>query len=278
MTTLRPDVRTITANGAELTVAVAGSGPALLLLHGFPHTRNLWSEVMPRLAPTRTVIAPDLRGLGDSERSTSGYDAATTVADAVALLDALGVGTADIVGIDLGTPVAVLLALTEPARVRRLVAMEALVGDLPGAEDFLRNGAPWWFGFHAVPGLAEHVLVGNEDAYLDFFLDAGTRHRAVTDTFRAEVHRTYAGPGSLRTAFEYYRAMPVSARQIRAAASRRLTMPVMTVGAAPVGDATFRQLAPIADDLVGHLVEDCGHIIPQDRPDVLVELLGAFLG
>jgi pimeloyl-ACP methyl ester carboxylesterase len=277
MTSTQPDVRTVTANGVALNVAIAGTGPAVLLLHGFPHTWTLWSTVIPHLAASRTVIAPDLRGLGDSERTASGYDAATTAADAVALLDALGVAEADVVGIDLGAPTATLLALTAPDRVRRLVAMESAVGTLPGAETFLRNGAPWWFGFHAVPGLAERALTGNEATYLNYFLNTGTRGRGVSDDFRAEVHRSYHGTDSLRAAFEYYRALPASAAQIADAAPRRLTMPVMAVGAAPVGDATFRQLAPLADDIVGHVIPDCGHIIPQDRPDELLLLLEEFL-
>lgn len=278
MTNLAVDVRTVVANGVALNVAVAGSGPAVLLLHGFPHTWAVWSPVIDRLAPSRTVIAPDLRGLGDSERTVDGHDAATTVADAVALLDVLGVDAADVVGIDLGTPVATLMALTHPGRVRRLVAMEAVVGTLPGAEEFLRAGAPWWFAFHAVPGLAERALAGNEATYLDFFLEAGTRGHGVDAALRAQVHRTYAGTESLRSAFGYYRALPTSAAQIAAAAPARLTMPVMTVGAAPVGDTTFRQLSPVADALTGHVIEDCGHIIPQDRPDELTALLLPFLG
>ena len=132
-------------------------------------------------------------------------------------------------------------------------------------------------GFHAVPGLAEHVLVGNEATYLDYFLNAGNRGRGVSDAFRAEVHRSYRGTDSLRAAFEYYRAFPASAAQIADAAPRRLTMPVMAVGAAPVGDVTFRQLRPLADDSVGHVIPDCGHIIPQDRPDELAALLPEFL-
>lgn len=277
MNSTSPETRTITANGVTLNVAVAGNGPAVLLLHGFPHTWTVWSNVLPHLAASRTVIAPDLRGLGDSGRTADGYDAATTAADAVALLDALGIAEADVVAIDLGVPTATLLALTAPARVRRLVVMEALVGGLPGAEGFLRTGAPWWFGFHAVPGLAERVLAGNEHAYLDFFLDAGTNGRGVGDDFRAEVHRTYRGGASLRSAFEYYRALPVGAAQIAEAAPRRLTMPVLTIGAGSVGDVTFRQLSPVADDIVGHVIDDCGHIIPQDRPEELVALLLPFL-
>ena len=92
------------------------------------------------------------------------------------------------------------------------------------------------------------------------------------------MHRSYRGADSLRATFEYYRAFPASTAQIADAAPRRLAMPIMTVGAAPVGDATFRQLAPLADDIVGHVIPDCGHIIPQDRPEELVLLLGQFLG
>ncbi len=126
----------------------------------------------------------------------------------------LEVCSADVVGIDAGTPPAFLLAMRRPDLVRRLVVMESLLGGLPGAEAFLAQGVPWWFGFHAVPGLAETVLTGHEARY---------------------------------------------------------------VGARPVGRALERQLGPVADRLVGHVIEDCGHIIPLHRPGGLLRLLEPFL-
>ncbi|MEU4244832.1 alpha/beta fold hydrolase [Actinoplanes sp. NPDC026619] len=158
----------VAANGIEINATVAGAGPAILLLHGFPHTWQVWSAVIPELARTRRVIAPDLRGLGGTTRASGGYDAGTLAEDARALLDALDVPAAEVVALDLGVPPAVLLALRHPERVSRLVVMEAVLG---GAEGFT---PPWWFGFHHVPGLAENVLIGHEGEYLDFFLRAGT--------------------------------------------------------------------------------------------------------
>jgi pimeloyl-ACP methyl ester carboxylesterase len=261
----------VTANGIEINVAIAGEGPAVLLLHGFPHTWRLWTEVIPPLARHHRVIAPDLRGLGATTRTAGGYDAGTLAADAEALLDALGEPTATVVGIDAGTPPAFLLAARRPARVRRLVLMESLLGRLPGAEHFLAGGPPWWFGFHAVPGLAETVLAGHEAGYVGWFLDAGTRGRGVPPGIRDHFVAAYTGRDALRSAFAHYRAMPESASQI--AAAGRLTVPTVAIGAHPVGDALARQLRPVTDDLTAHLIEDCGHIIPLDRPDALVPLL-----
>ncbi|WP_346010635.1 helix-turn-helix domain-containing protein [Streptomyces sp. SID5910] len=102
----------------------------------------------------------------------------------------------------------------------------------------------------------------------------------VTREFPAwiDVVRAYTGEEALRCAFSYYRALPTSAQQIQdAVVTARLTMPTMAVGSHPVGTGLEHQLRPIADGLVGHHLQDCGHIIPLDRPDVLLALLTPFL-
>jgi pimeloyl-ACP methyl ester carboxylesterase len=264
----------VPANGVEVNVAIAGRGPAVLLLHGFPHTWRLWEHVVPRLARDHRVIAPDLRGLGATGRPGEGYDAGTLADDAAALLDALGEPSAAVAGIDFGAAPAFLLAMRRPERVRRLVLMEAVLGALPGAEGFT---APWWFGFHAVPGLAETVVAGNEAEYIGWFLDSGTRADGVPTDVRAEFLKAYTGSDALRAAFAHYRALPETGRQILAAAQgARLRVPTLAIGAHPVGDALERQLRPIADDLSGHVIPDCGHLVPLDRPDALLPLLGDF--
>ncbi|MZD10438.1 alpha/beta fold hydrolase [Streptomyces sp. SID5785] len=274
-----PELRRITVNDVELNVALAGEGPAVLLLHGFPHTWQLWTDVMADLSARYRVIAPDLRGFGASSRPASGYDAGTLAEDAGALLAALGVSSAAVVGIDAGAAPAFLLALRNPGLVRRLVVMESLLGRLPGAEDFLAAGPPWWFGFHAAePGLAETVLEGNEAAYIDWFLRAGTLGEGVRPDLRDAFVRAYTGREALSCAFAYYRALPESAARIeREVATARLTVPTMAVGAHPVGAALERQLRPVADDLTGHVIEDCGHIVPLHRPHALLALLNPFL-
>ena len=271
-------LRRVTTNGVELNVAVAGEGPAVLLLHGFPHTWQVWQEIMDPLAGRYRVIAPDLRGFGASTRALDGYDAGTLAADAEGLLDALGETSAAVVGIDAGAAPAVLLGLRRPGLVRRLVVMEALLGRLPGAEHVLADGAPWWFGFHAVPGLAETVLAGNEALYIEWFLNAGTLGRGVPDDIRAAFVEAYTGSEALRCAFSYYRALPTSGRQLAdAVATARLTMPTMAIGSHPVGPGLERQLRSVADDLTGHRLQNCGHIIPLHQPEALLALLAPFL-
>ncbi|MEV7030099.1 alpha/beta hydrolase [Streptomyces sp. NPDC093272] len=274
-----PELRRVLANGVELNVALCGSGPAVLLLHGFPHTWEVWTDVMADLSGRYRVIAPDLRGFGASSRPASGYDAGTLADDAAALLATLGVSSAAVVGIDAGTAPAFLLALRRPGLVRRLVVMESVLGALPGAEDFLAGGPPWWFGFHcAEPGLAETVLEGHEAAYVDWFLKAGTLGDGVRPALRDAFTRAYTGRQALSCAFSYYRALPESAAQIeQALAGARLTVPTMALGARPVGAALERQLRPVTDDLTGHVIEDCGHIIPLHRPRALLALLRPFL-
>jgi pimeloyl-ACP methyl ester carboxylesterase len=157
--------------------------------------------------------------------------------------------------------------------------MESLLGRLPGAEDFLAAGPPWWFGFHsAEPGLAETVLEGHEAAYVDWFLRAGTLGDGVRPTVRDAFVRAYTGRQALSCAFSYYRALPESAVQIeQAVTTARLTVPTMALGARPVGAVLERQLRPVTDDLTGHVIEDCGHIIPLHRPRALLALLRPFL-
>ncbi|MFK0223673.1 alpha/beta fold hydrolase [Streptomyces vinaceus] len=271
-------LRRIATNGVHLNVAIEGEGPAVLLLHGFPHTWQLWSGVMGRLAGRFRVIAPDFRGSGASTRAVEGYDAGTLAADVEGLLDSLGETSAAVVGIDAGTAPAVLLALRRPGLVRRLVVMEALLGRLPGAEEAVTGGAPWWFGFHSVPGLAETALAGNEAPYVDWFLDSGTLGRGVPDDIRAAFVRAYTGEEALRCAFSHYRALPTSAQQIQdAVATARLTMPTMAIGSHPVGRGLEHQLRCIADDLIGHHLQGCGHIIPLDQPEAFLALLAPFL-
>lgn len=187
------ELRRVTANGMDLNVALTGEGPAVLLLHGFPHTWQLWTHVLDSLAGHYRVIAPDLRGTGASTRAMDGYDAGTLATDAEALLDALGESSAAVVGIDAGTPPAFLLAMRRPDLVRQLVVMESLLGRLPGAEEFLTHGAPWWFGFHTEPGLAETVLTGHEAHYIDWFLRVGSLGEGVNPAspgrLRPRVHR-----------------------------------------------------------------------------------------
>lgn len=262
------ELRRIRTNGTELNVAQDGTGPPVLLLHGWPHTWQVWREVLPLLVGRRRVVAPDLRGLGASARAGDGFDAVTGAADMLGLLDALGIEQAEVVALDAGVPAAFLLGAGHPARVSRLVLMEATLPGLPGGF----AAPPWWFGFHSVPGLAETVLEGHEAAYLDWFLTAGTyEQRGVPPLIREAFVRAYTGREALRCGFGYYRAAGRNAAAI--AAAGRLTVPTVAVGGNTVGDLLHRQLEPVADDLTGVIIPRSGHLVPLDRPDAVAELL-----
>ncbi|MEW2625118.1 alpha/beta fold hydrolase [Streptomyces sp. NPDC048106] len=261
--------RHISVNDVRLAVEVAGEGPAVMLLHGFPHTRAIWSEVAPLLtAAGLRVVAPDLRGLGDSDRAAGGYLATELAGDLAGVLDALDIDRAHVVGIDLGAAPAFALAATHPDRVSSLTLSEAVIGTLPGAESFTANGAPWWFGLHTVPGgFAEDLLEGREDRYLRFFLDGGSR-RGLPEALTARIVEAYCGRESLRAAFEHYRAMPANAGWISSWVTRNVfTLPVLTIGASAVGEVTARQLAPFSRNLTASLLPDAGHIVPIDEPE-----------
>lgn len=270
--------RLIMAGTIQINVATAGEGPPVLLLHGFPHTWRIWTPVMEELAAAHQVIAPDLRGFGGSTQAEGRYDASTLAGDVEHLLDALGIASAPVVAIDAAVAPAFLLARRRPERVTGVVLMEGTLGRLPGAEEFFASGPPWWFGFHLVPGLAETVLAGNESAYVNWFLATGAPLRGVPEEIRAPLLASYARPGSLHGALAYYRAIPESSEQLaEAAATGRLTVPTVAIGAATVGSALAGQLRPITDSLTEILIEDSGHIIPIDQPEALLEALLPFL-
>jgi pimeloyl-ACP methyl ester carboxylesterase len=269
------DVHTIQLQDLRVSVQRTGVGEPMLLLHGFPHTKELWREVTPLLvAAGFQVLAPDLRGIGGSEVTEAGYDAITLAEDQVQLLDALSLETAHVVGFDLGAAPAFALAASQPARVMSVTIIEAVIGGLPGADAFLGSGGPWWFSFHQTPGgLAEDVVTGAEDRYVRYFLELGSR-RGVPEDLTREFIDSYTSRSRLRAAFEHYRAMPSNSEWNRIWAERgTLTMPVAAIGASPVGDVTARQLERVSTDFTGHLLGDIGHIVPIDAPSDVARIV-----
>lgn len=271
--------RRIQANGLGMNVLIGGTGFPVLLLHGFPFTAHVWRNVAPPLiAAGYQVIAPDMRGIGGTDKPAGPYHVNAVADDMVALLDALGHRTANVVGFDLGAPPAFMLGIREPQRVNKLVLMEAMIGRLPGAEAFLANGPPWWFGFHNAPGLAETVLQGHEAEYIGWFMSARPpTNRAVEPEAQKVYAQAYAGREGLRGPFEHYRAMAASAAQINEIVTRkRITRPTLAIAGGVIGDIVHTQIAPYCDELHSLRMPDVGHNIPEERPQALAEALLAF--
>ncbi|MFF0344698.1 alpha/beta fold hydrolase [Kribbella sp. NPDC004875] len=245
----------------------SGRGPAVVLLHGFPHTERLWELVVPRLSATWRLIAPDL------VRGGSALELADRTEQ---LLDGLRINRATVVAIDAGVPAAVGFAVTRPERTDRLVVMEAILPGVAGAESLLERGQPWWFGFHQVPGLAERVLAGHEREYVEWFLNVGTADgTGIGPELTAAFASAYTGTVALAGAFAHYRAMPRNAQELAPLLTEKsLDLPVLAIGSQPVGPALAAQLRTAAPDLTSVQLDNCGHLIPLDAPDrLLAELL-----
>lgn len=263
-------------NGVELHYVRAGEGPPLLLLHGWPQTWYEWREVIPPLAEEYTVIAPDLRGMGDSGKPRGGYDKRTVADDTRELVHELGFEEVAVVGHDWGMPTAYAYAARYREEVQALAVMEAM---LPGVREDDKLGMLWHVRFHQVRDLPERLVSGNEETYLKWFYREGAYDPSAIDREALQEYvRSYSAPGGLRGGFEYYRAYDEDAEHNKEHTQQDLEMPVLALG----GEASFRSMPvqdmeAVATDVDGEVVERAGHWIPEERPDYLVERLRGFL-
>ncbi len=265
----------------RLHYVTAGSGPAVVLLHGWPQTWYMWRDVMPGLAKRYRVIAPDLRGLGDSSRPASGYDKKTVSNDVWRLVhDVLGIDTFFLVGHDWGGPTAFSLAAQHRDAVRRLAIFDVPVpGD--GTPVFYNNR--WHHGLHWEADLPEALIAGREDIYLGhFYRKWGARPDAIPEDAQREYLRTYRQPGAMTAGFNFYRAMQQDVKDNEAfLAAGKLMMPVLCWGGAASrgrGPLALESWQRVATNVRGGVAEGCGHWIPEERPDWVVEQLLAFFG
>ena len=259
----------------------AGQGPVVVLLHGWPQTWYMWRDVIPGLATRFRVVAPDLRGLGDSSRPPGGYDKKTIAQDIWRLVhDVLGEQRLFVVGHDWGGPTAFALAAQHRDAVRRVAIFDVPVpGD--GTSVFFDNR--WHHGLHWEPGFAEELTAGREDVYLGFFYRTwGARPDAISEAARQEYLRTYRQPGAMRAGFNFYRAMRQDILDNEAfIAAGKLRMPVLCYGGGHGrgrGQSAIESWRRVADDVRGGVADNCGHWIPEERPEWVVEQLLSFFG
>ena len=272
---------TASVNGIKLHYVIGGHGPPVVLLHGWPETWYAWHKVMPTLARNYTVIAPDLRGLGDSSKPTTGYDGKTVTEDIHQLVTKLGYKTIFLVGHDIGTQVAYSYAAAHPTEVKKLAVMELTI---PG---FAPPGRPpiWWGIFHQVPDVPEALVQGKEMIYLPwFYRGLAYNPAAITQADINEYVSHYAAPGGMRAGFEYYRAFPQDAIQNMNYSKTKLTMPVLAMGGGyiPVlgGNITMPSIVygmqQLAQNVQGIKVPNSGHFIPEERSDFVIKELDNF--
>jgi pimeloyl-ACP methyl ester carboxylesterase len=269
------DHATASIDGLQLHYVTAGDGPPLVLLHGWPQTWYEWRHVIPDLAEDYTVIAPDLRGMGDSDKPVTGYDKDTVARDVRQLVHHLGFEQISLVGHDWGMPTAYAYAAQYRDEVDALAVMEA---GLPGIHDDEMKHT-WHISFHSIQDLPERLVAGRERFYLKWFYRWGAHDpSAIGQDALDEYVRCYSAPGGLRGGFEYYRAYDTDAEHNQEHAEDPLEMPVLALG----GEAGFRSIPitvmeAVATDVEGEIVERAGHWIPEERPDYVVDRLTTFL-
>lgn len=267
-----------------LHYVTAGEGPPALLLHGWPQTWWEWRHIIPVLADHYTVIAPDLRGLGDSSRPLDGYDKKTVARDVWRLVhDHLGHEKFLLVGHDWGGPTAYALAAAHPDAVAKLAILDVTVPGCGG--DFSEGGRRWHHQFHMTPDLPEALVAGREAEYLGWFYRTfAFKPGAIGPDDLAEYVRTYTQPGALRAGFAFYRALPQdSADNAAMIAQRKLPMPVLALGGGVSyphgrgrGTEPEESLKRVAKNVTGGVIPDCGHFIPEEAPEELCRHLLEF--
>lgn len=267
--------RDIAVNGATLHVRVGGKGPAVVLLHGFGDTGDMWAPLAADLAKDHTVVVPDLRGLGLSSIPQGGYDKKTQAGDVRGVLAALGIEHAVIVGHDIGTMVAFAYASRYPQLTDRLIVMDAPVPGIPPWNDIVRSPMLWHFDFGGPD--AERLVAGRERIYLDRFWNefAGDPSK-VDEGTRQHYAKLYAWPGSMRAAFAQFRSIRQDAVDNEASMKTKLTMPVLAIG----GEKSFGGNEAIvmrnaADDVTELVVPGAGHWLMEEAPG---EVIGAVRG
>lgn len=278
--------RWVDADGLRLHAVEGGaaSGPAVVLLAGFPQTWRAWRKVMPVLAERLRVLAIDLPGQGHSERPERGYDTHTVAAHVDAAARALGVSKYWLAAHDIGAWVAFSLALGFEDRLHGLALLDAgipgitLPDSIPTDPD--RAWKTWHFAFHLVPGLPETLLAGREREYVGWFLKAKALAPDVFDNAELDHYAaTLAGEGALRAGLAYYREAAESARRNHEALKRRrLTVPVLGIssshGSIPDMAAS---VSPWAENTTGVIIPDAGHFIPDEQPEAVATALTAFI-
>ena len=272
-----PQSKFAEVNGVRLHYLVAGKGDPVVLLHGFAETSHMW-PLIAKLADRHTVIAPDLRGFGQSAAPADGYTKAAMARDIHALVKNLKYDRIRLVGHDIGLMVAYAYAAQYPAEVDRLVLMEAF---LPGVGEwnnvFLLRDL-WHFHFYGKTPLA--LVTGRERIYLNHFWDdfAADPAKSVSEADRKFYAGEYARPGNIKAGMEVFRAFPQDAEDFAGFAKTKLTMPLLVLsGEKAGGPFLIEQGKMVATSVEGVLVKGKGHWLMEEAPAEVIPKLVEFL-
>jgi pimeloyl-ACP methyl ester carboxylesterase len=270
-------VKTVAANGTQIHVRVGGSGPAVILIHGFGDTGDMWAKLAADLARDHTVVVPDLRGMGLSAKPADGYDKWSQAADMRGVLEALGIDRSFVVGHDIGTMVAYAYAARYREKTEKLVVMDAPVPGVPPWDDIVRSPQLWHFDFGGPD--AERLVKGRERIYLDRFWNefAGDPTK-IGEATRRHYAALYAQPGAMRSAFAQFRSIRKDADDNKKALTPKLAMPVLAIGGAKsFGAMEAVVMRNAASDVTELVIPDAGHWLMEEQPAATIKAVRAFL-
>jgi pimeloyl-ACP methyl ester carboxylesterase len=271
-------VEAIATPGATIHVRHGGHGPAVVLLHGYGETGDMWVPMAEELMRDHTVVVPDLRGLGLSSKPAGGFDKKSQAQDVAAVLDALKIGSVDLVAHDIGNMVGYAFAAQHPQRVTRLVLIDAPLPGVGPWEEVLKNPLLWHFRFGG-PDM-ERLVEGRERIYLDrFWNEFSADPAAFTEAAREHYAGLYALPSAMHSGFEQFAAFDQDAVDNQAfMASGKLTMPVLAIG----GEHSFGPMMATvmrfaATDVQEGIIPGAGHWIMEENPSATVRMVRTFL-
>lgn len=269
----------IVTNGTTLHVRIGGSGPAVVLLHGYGETGDMWAPMAADLARERTVVIPDLRGMGLSAQTPGGFDKKNQAHDIAGVLDKLGIAKADLVTHDIGNMVGFALAAQYRDRISRFVLIDAPVPGVGPWEEILKNPLLWHFRFGG-PDM-ERLVAGRERIYLDrFWNEFSATPSRFSEAARQHYTALYARPGAMHSGFAQFAAFDQDAIDNKAflAQQGKLAMPVLALG----GEKSFGLTMAVvmrfaATDVSEGIVPDSGHWIMEENPKATVAAVRSFL-
>ena len=256
----------ISTDGATIHVRIGGKGSAVVMLHGFGDTGDMWAPIAAVLAHDHTVVVPDLRGMGLSSHPEGGYDKKTQARDIAQVLDKLNVQQAALVTHDIGNMIGYAFAAQFPARVTRWVVIDAPLPGIGPWDEILRSPVLWHFNFRGPD--VERLVKGRERIYLDrFWNELSANPKAIDEATRRHYAALYARPGAMHSAFNQFAAFTQDAIDNKAfAAKGKLSMPVLALGA----DHSFgTQMADdvrfVATDVTGGIISNSGHWVMEEQ-------------
>jgi pimeloyl-ACP methyl ester carboxylesterase len=269
----------VATNGTTLYTRIGGTGPAVLLLHGFADTGDMWAPLAARLVKNHTVIVPDLRGMGLSGHPATGYDKKNQAVDMVGLLDALKIQKTDLVTHDIGNMVGYAFAAQYPTRVTRWAVIDAPIPGLGDWDNIIRSPLLWHFNFRG-PDM-ERLVKGRERIYLDrFWNELSADPKAIDEVTRQHYASLYARPHAMHDAFEQFAAFNQDAIDDKALLAKegKLSIPVLAIGAEKsFGSGQAELMRAVATNVQLGIVPHSGHWVMEENPDATMALVVEFL-